>query len=1109
MSIRPQVRIGLVVLIALASHAVEAQDVTPHVLATADRDRWVPATASTVAPMQRPIAVDFRQTPLAEALRTIAQQAGLEIGFGGEVERLKTSVSLHVDAMSVGSILGHVLMGTGLTAYASIDGTQILVRRPFAAEENQAKQDARIAGRVVDFASHQPLVGAAVTVTGTTIGVSTTDSGTFSVPLPADAKSLSVRRIGYLPQTVPLVAGQTDYTVALHQDVLHLEAQVVTGVATTVSSQNAANAISVVDGQQLNDVPTPTLENALQGQIPGALVSQNNGGAPGGGLQVQIRGITTLYANGSPLYVVDGVIVDNETVFSGTGAITYAVHSVAASNQDNGPNRIADLNPEDIESIEVLKGASASAIYGSKASAGVIIITTKRGKAGKAAWSVSQKVGHFSDARMFNLRTFPTLASAQAWYDNDVMGIYDAKTHTDTGAALGADNAYIASIYAGPQNFQSQLFGNKQLSYETDLSVSGTQGGTEYFLSGLTKYDNGTLINTGYNKQSIRSNITQQFSSRVSATANLFYANDVARRGITGDDADGISPTDVLSYTPQFVNLDHRNANGVWATNPFGPANAFADAAEISTPEATQRFIGGGTIDLMPFSTLHQTLRVQLIGGADIAHVLDALYAPSDLQIEQDQSLPGVATTQTSDIQYLNYSINIIHHYTGLSWLDATTSAGFAGEKRSLVNTETVSQNVLSGLDNPASGTVQTNFYNRTGQRDQSWYAQEQLLLLDQRLSLTGGVTAEQSTNDGSVGQFYAYPRYSASYRIPRLAGFVDELKVRAAYGESGTQPVYGVRYSPLGTNVAGGQPGLTGDSILGAANVRPETEQEIELGLDATLLHARAQFSATVYQKRITNLLLQAGVNPSRGYGEEWINGGEFTNQGIELSLQATPVQIKNGLTWFTSTSFARNYSVVNSLPVAPFYDYDGSWIQVGRSVSDIVNSSVIDKNGAPQQVGDGEPAYTMNFNNSLTYGPFRIAGLVEWSRGASVQNYDDYQFYFSTLYGDSVHAAKGLQGLLAGQLPLVQPGDYVKLRSASVSYQLPAVWTKVLSGGRITSARLSLEGRNLLYWFSPKFTGLDPETNFYGAANTTRGIELFPYPSSRSYFLALDLGL
>ncbi len=960
-----------------------------------------------------------------------------------------------------------------------------------------AQAPTRITGHVVDAGDQAPIPAATVVVTGTTIGTSSNDSGAFTIALPADARSFTVRRIGFLARTVPVSGAQTAYTVALSRDVLRLEAQVVTGVATTVSSQSAANAVAVVNTQEVNEVPAPTVENAIQGQIPGALIQQNNGGAPGGGMQIQIRGTTSINANGSPLYVLDGVIIENDIQEPGNEALTDALGiGVAPNNQDLGVNRIADINPEDIESIEVLKGASASAIYGSKASAGVVIITTKKGKAGKPLWSLSQKVGQFADAATLDIRTFPTLASAQGWYNNDITG-------ATTPAEIAANNAFISSVYGGPQNYQTTVFGNGQASYETDLSVSGTQGETQFFVSGLSKYDNGTLLNTGYNKQSIRSNVTEQFASRLSATANLFYSHSVTRRGLTGNDNNGSSPYDVFSYTPQFVNLNHQNANGSWALNPFGPANPFADAYDIGTPETTQRFIGGGNINWTPFRTEHQSLQVQLIGGVDIAHVLDDLYAPASLQLEQNLVLPGVSTTQTTDNQYINYSINLIHHYTGLSWLDATTSAGFVRERRDLTNPETVSQNVLAGLNNPATGTVQTNFFNRTAQRDQSLYGQEQILALDSRLSVTAGVTAERTTNDGDIGKFYAYPRYSASYRIPQFVGFLDEIKLRAALGSSGTQPLYGVRYSPFGTTLGSGLPGVAADTVVGDANVRPESETEFETGFDATMFHSRAQFTFTVYQKRVTNLLLEAAVNASRGYDVQWLNGGEFTNQGAEISLAMTPVQLRNGFTWVSTTSFYRNYSVVNALPVAGFNE-----IYVGRSITEDVNGAFIGPNGIPEQTGDGSPSFTMDFNEEVSWGPLRLAGLLDWNRGGNVGNGDDDYFKFGTLWGDSANAAKFVQEEFANLRPDLQSATAVKLRSVSLSYTLPTRWLNRVASGRVSSARLSLLGRNLLYWYSKYYDGLDPEVSSAGSQDVRRPGDVTPYPPSRSFFLSLDLG-
>ncbi|HZS61187.1 MAG TPA: SusC/RagA family TonB-linked outer membrane protein [Gemmatimonadaceae bacterium] len=971
---------------------------------------------------------------------------------------------------------------------------------------------------MTDAADKVPIPAAQVTVTGTTIGALSNDSGVFALRLPSDAKSLTVRRIGYRQTTVPVTPGQTDITIALDKDVLKLEQQVITGVATTVSSRNAANDVAVVTSAQVNEVPAPTVENALQGKVAGAIIQSNNGGAPGGGLQVQIRGITSINGNAEPLYVVDGVIVNNETINNGLNAINNSgggQNSVgqfvanAPSFEDSGVNRIADINPSDIESIEVLKGASASAIYGSKASAGVVIITTKHGKAGKAQWNASTRLGHYEDAKTLPLRTFPTLQSAQDWYWNDdpvAQGTYATKAEADK---------FIQSVYAGPQDFQSQLFGNKQASYEADVSVSGTQGQTQYYLSGTSKYDNGIENNTGYNKQSIRSNLSQDFSSNFKVSANLSYVHDNTRRGVTGNDNIGISPYNVFSTTPQFVRLTEAS-NGLWPNNPFGNANPLADAALIATPENVSRFIGGGTLDWTIFQQEHQTLKITAIGGVDLTSMSDLLYAPPTLQVEQlePSGLPGTSVSNSATINYFNYAFNLAHHWTGLSWLDATTSFGYTRDRRSTLNPYTTGANLLTGVNSPTVGTVQTNFLFRTAQLDQSWYGQEQLLLLDSRLALTAGVTGERSTSDGVIDKFYYYPRFSASFRVPEFTKAINELKFRVAYGQSGNLPIYGAKYTPYVPTQDDGLNGVSGNSLHGDAGIRPEAETEIETGFDLTVFDSRAQLSATVYQKRLSDLLLFAPEPPSIGYTQAWFNGGQFTNQGIELTLQFTPIQSRalGGISWVSNNTFYRNYSRVDALPTPPgpignTYGFGEGFMAVGRSVSEIVNAADILPNGLPAQVGDFQAAYRVQFGNEINIGPVRLYGLIDWSRGGNTINLTDLYFDGAglQLWGDSAAAAKRFNKFLNNPTGYVLDGSFVKVRQLSAAYTLPTSWF-AFARGRITSAKLSLTAYNVFNFY--KYDGLDPELSTNGNQQVTRGQEITNYPPARSYFIGLDLG-
>ena len=233
-----------------------------------------------------------------------------------------------------------------------------------AASSAQAQQR-RITGRVATVDGGAPLSSASITIVGSTTGTYTNEQGQFSIAAPATTVTLRVRRIGYQQRNVVVPVAQNDLLVTLVKDVLQLEAQVVTGTSTAVSSLNAANAVSTVTAEALTRVAAPTIDNALQGKIAGAMISSNSG-APGGGTQVQLRGVSSILGAYSPLYVVDGVIVNNSTINGGLNVITNASRGGnlgnMSSSQDQSVNRIADLNPNDIESIQVLKGPSASSI---------------------------------------------------------------------------------------------------------------------------------------------------------------------------------------------------------------------------------------------------------------------------------------------------------------------------------------------------------------------------------------------------------------------------------------------------------------------------------------------------------------------------------------------------------------------------------------------------------------------------------------------------------------------------------------------------------------------------------------------------------------------------
>jgi len=396
-------------------------------------------------------------------------------------------------------------------------------------------QGRRISGRVTIEGSGEPLAAASISVVGTSLGTYTDDQGRFSVTAPDNGPvTLRVRRIGYVQKSVAVPAGATESNIGLARDILQLETQVVTGTATTVSSVNAANAVTVISGEKLNKVPAQTIDYALQGKIPGALVTQNSG-APGGGVQVQLRGVSTINASYQPIYVIDGVIVDNSQIANGINAITAAAGGNFGSTQDIRVNRASDINPNDIESIQILKGPSASSIYGSRGTNGVIIITTKQGQAGQSTLDLIQRFGTARLSKKLDIRCFTSGAEVDATgFDSTGFGAATNKCH----------------------DYQQELYGEHPFNYQTIASLRGaTGGGTNFYLSGLVQHDGGLVHNDNYNKQSIRANVGHRFGGRLNFRVNSELIHSLTERGISGNDNTGINPYTLFSETPASLNI--------------------------------------------------------------------------------------------------------------------------------------------------------------------------------------------------------------------------------------------------------------------------------------------------------------------------------------------------------------------------------------------------------------------------------------------------------------------------------------------------------------------------------------------------------------------------
>jgi TonB-linked SusC/RagA family outer membrane protein len=963
----------------------------------------------------------------------------------------------------------------------------VLVLAASALGVSQARAQARaITGRVTSAQTGQAIARASLSVVGTIIVSVTNDRGEYSLAAPVGAVRLMVRGVGFKRRQVTVGADQETADVTLEQDVFNLEAVVVTGQATAVAQQNLANAVATVTPEVLTRAPTSTVESALQGKIPGALV-QTNSGAPGGGAQITLRGVSTINGSVNPLIVVDGLVISNSAISSNMNAITAASGGGNASNQDNPVNRLADLNPADIANVEVLKGASAAAIYGSEAANGVIIITTKRGQAGRPQFTLTQRIGQYRLANTLGQRVFADSAEA--------VGAFGQPAVTGPICRNGCP-AF---------DFEKELYGRHDLSYETSGSVSGGSGQTSYFISGLTKRDAGIAQGTGYEKQSLRANLDQLLGSRFHLTVSTQLIHSLANRGISNNDNTGTSTYMVLPFTPSFIDL--RPTNGVYPSNPYSPSNPLETFASLKNSEDVWRVLGTTKLSADAVQSGSHTLRFAVTGGLDFFAQRNDILSPATLQYEPADGQPGtVVLGKASDLR-LNLLGSAIYNYAPASErFLATTSLGFQFVDQDVNITNTVGRTLLDGQQNVDQAA--SIFINQTLTpiRSLGVYAQEEVLALDQRLLVTAGFRADRSSVNGDTKKFHFFPKASASYRFVAPFSGVDELKLRGAFGQTGNPPLFGQKFTTEGTGTIGGLFGTLSGANAGADDIKPERQTEIEGGFDATLGHEFATLSFTFYNKTITDLLLVARVAPSTGRFDRVFNGGKLRNLGQEVSLAVSPLRHPD-LSWIFRTTFSRNRATVVELPV-PAFNTGGFGtslgafrIEQGKSATQIIGTEGV--------VGNSEPDFQMAFSSDVVWKRWNFGFLWDWKKGGDIINLTQLLYDAGSNSPDQVAAGNTriTDWAVNGKTQVyVQDGSYLKLREISLTYELPASLTGQLFGGGVRYARLNVSGRNLIR-ISP-YKGLDPEVSNFGNQAIARNIDVAPFPPNRSFFFSIDVG-
>ncbi|MBU36163.1 MAG: hypothetical protein CMG29_02995 [Candidatus Marinimicrobia bacterium] len=950
-----------------------------------------------------------------------------------------------------------------------------------------------VSGVVFDANTDEPLVGTSVFVKGTFVGTTTNDQGAYSLEA-ATGDVLVVAYIGYKTQEVTVGDGVSELDIALEIDVLQQDAVVVTGLATTVKRRNAANAVAVVSGEDLVNAPTQTLDQALSGKFAGVNIRRNTG-APGGGVNVNLRGSSTLTGSTQPLYVIDGVIVNNDANQSGVDVITKATGAGSERPQGQPTNRIGDINPNDVESIEVLKGASAAAMYGAKASNGVIIINTKRGKGGKTKFNFSTRTGSSSLLQKMGHRVFETYAEAEEQFGADI-------------ASLGND---ANGNWAGNDfDYEEILYGEEGKLTEHTLSAIGGNERTQFYIGSQYMDEGGIIVNTGYKKLSGRINVSHRFSEKAKLSVSTNLIRSEADRGVTGNDNTNMTYGFSIGFTPSFVNIQDTDGDGEFPDNPTNPSNPLETAAYFVNNELTHRALGSLTFDYNLFKKANQSFNFLAVGGADFYNQENEVFIPAFLQIEEANDEPGQSVMTTTDNLNTNLSLNVVHKLK-MSGMNFTTTAGLQYETYDWNSVFVHATGMIPTQTNVDKASSQAVYHDRAKRQDRGQFFQVEGTV-GENIYAAFGMRGDVSSTMGDTEAMEWYPKLAASYQFGELAGVFDNLKLRFASGETGNMPQPKAKYTTMSSANIGGVNGLIPATTRGNSVVVPERTAETEFGVDLSMMNGFATVEASMYSQNITDLILLVDLPASSGSLYGWENGGEMETKGTEFTLGLNPTKLVSlgGLDWNLRMNYYTTESEVTKLTVDPynfggFATFLGTYrIEEGWSPTAIVGSET-NADGSFQKLGDENPDYRVSFHNSLRVGPVEVAFLIDHKEGGHAINLANLIYDLGGTTADyEENGGDRLGGLGAVTQPYVESTTYTALRDVSLTYTLPGSLSDKLGLGYL---KLGFSGRNL--WLDTEYTGLSPEVSQFGNEAVGGSVDTNPFPLSKSMYLTLSLGL
>ncbi|MFN3849867.1 MAG: SusC/RagA family TonB-linked outer membrane protein [Spirosomataceae bacterium] len=969
-------------------------------------------------------------------------------------------------------------------------------------------QDRSVSGVVKD-ASGSGIPGVSVRVKGTPKGTVTNADGAFSVEA-SSSSSLVFSAIGFETQEVK-VGNSSSINITLNEDSNTLDEVVVSGLATSVKRSNLANAVATLSAKDLVGTTTPvTTDGAIQGKLAGANI-MSNGSMPGGGFNMQFRGISTLGSSASqPLIIVDGVFIDNSQYSNGRSQANKATGGSAASAQDNNANRLADLNPDDIEKIEVLKGASAAAIYGTGANAGVVLITTKKGKGGKTKISFGQDLG---------------AANAYAFYGG---ASWDAKKAADFGYA-----SQFAAAGGKSTNWEQVVFGETGSIRNTRLSFTGGSEKTSFFVNANYSDETGIVKNTGFTRASIRANIDNKVTKWLDLGVNMNFINTDNDRGWVGNDNSTINYGYNLPYTPPFIDL-YPDAQGNYPRNPVGE-NPLAVRDRAVNNQDVNRFIGGISLTGRVLNTEKQSLTLKLSGGSDYQNGTSLIWLPSDLQSQLAEPNPGFAQDTRTEVTNYNIQFSAVHTASAMdNKLNFTTSAGIIQWGRDGRENYIRGRGLPAGVSNASRARVfeQDVFYTKIV--NQGIFAQEEVNFSD-KVIVSGGIRFDRSTLNGDANQFAAFPRASIATNLNKLGSWLEstpisQLKVRAAYGETAGFANFGALFNQLSVVGVGGQGGLQPSTVLGNTTLKPERATEFEYGVDFGLFNNKITGEVTLYNKKVIDLIQPLVTAPTTGVTSTSVNAADMTNKGVEITLGAQVVD-KANFKWFVQPIYWFNRSEITRLDIPErltggFGATFGQWrIKQGFSPTQIVGQPRTDPNDPTSWTvyGDQQPKFEFSLNQRISFlknfefsmlghyrHKFTVVSLarVLWDEGGNTYDWNETdQSGDGTpngLYRQNVNGLDENGKPKPGYNPVVT--SFFKLREAALYYRVPKAALNKTFKNVVEGVKIGISGNNLYRW-TDYTAGYDPENSNFGSAALGSGVELGSAPLVRRVMFHLSV--